>query len=114
MVHLKVYLIVLTVLVALFGAAILHSRLCHFSGGEATALKTISPVLPSADPGMDNSARYIRHLGLSTPGSAFPDYPGQLDYLPAGVAWPPPLQFTGLVGAIRMGETTPHNGEACP
>lgn len=58
-------------------------------------LRAISEVLPSADPGMDNSARYIRHLGLSTPGSAFPDYPGQPDYLPSGMMWPPPSHFVG-------------------
>jgi len=44
---------------------------------------------------MDNSARYIRHWGLSTPGSAFPDYPGQPDYLPSGMMWPPPPFFAG-------------------
>ncbi len=60
--------------------------------GDLTA---ISKVLPSADPGIDNSARYIRHWGLSTPGSAFPDYPGQPDYLPSGMMWPPPSSFVG-------------------
>lgn len=88
--HLKIYISVLTVLMALFAGIIMDSLFRGHSQERLRILKTISALLPSADPGMNNSARYIRHLGLSTPGSAFPDFPGQPDYLPAGMMWPPP------------------------
>lgn len=96
MVHLKVYLLILAVLVALFFGAITDSHLRDTSGTAMSDLRTISRLLPSADPGIDNSARYIRHLGLSTPGSAFPDFPGEPDYLPSGMMWPPLSTFVGL------------------
>lgn len=91
----KIYGIILVVLLAFFFEVLVDSR---FRGHTATLLqnlKAVSAVLPSPDPGMDTSARYVRHLGLSTPGSAFPDYPGQPDYLPAGMMWPPPILFEG-------------------
>lgn len=96
MIHLRIYAAVLVVLTAFLGAAIIHSRVNRPQAHALTALKTVSPLLPSADPGMDNSARYIRHLGLSTPGSAFPDYPAQPDYMLSGLTWPPPLPFLGI------------------
>jgi hypothetical protein len=94
--HLKVYVLTLVVLVALFLGAIMDSHLRDTSGKAVRDLRAISRLLPSADPGIDNSARYIRHLGLSTPGSAFPDFPGQPDYLPSGMMWPPLRTFVGL------------------
>lgn len=92
MIHIKVYSLVLVALLALFGATLLHNRISEPSPDELRPLENVSPLLPSADPGMDTSARYVRHLGLSTPGSAFPDFPAQPDYLPAGIMWPPPLR----------------------
>ncbi|AFM23394.1 hypothetical protein [Desulfomonile tiedjei] len=95
MIHAKVYGAILAVLMLLF-CGMLADRL--FRGHSAIGLgdlKAISRVLPSADPGMDNSARYIRHWAHSTPGAAFPDYPGQPDYLPSGMMWPPPPFFVG-------------------
>lgn len=53
-------------------------------------LAVLIPGLPSADPGMVNAARYLRHYGLAFASSAFPDFPGQRDYLPSGMFWPPP------------------------
>jgi hypothetical protein len=91
--HLKIYISILAVLAALFTGIIMDSLFRGHSEERLRILKTISSLLPSADPGINNSARYIRHLGLSTPGSAFPDYPGQPDYLPAGMMWPPPRFF---------------------
>ena len=88
--YLKIYMSILAVLAALLFGAVMDSRIRGNSEARLRELRTISPLLPSADPGMNNSARYIRHLGLSTPGSAFPDFPGQPDYLPAGMMWPPP------------------------
>jgi hypothetical protein len=91
-------MVILAVLVALFAGAIVDSRFRGQADARLRDLRTISPLLPSADPGMNNSARYIRHLGLSIPGSAFPDYPGQPDYLPAGMMWPPPRFWAGITG----------------
>ena len=96
MLHLKIYLVILTVLTALFLGAVGDSQVRGFSEGRLRVLQMVSPLLPSADPGMNNSARYIRHLGLSTPGSAFSDFPGQPDYLPVGMMWPPPSSFVGM------------------
>ncbi len=96
MLHLRVYVLMLIVLVALFLGAIMDSRFSGKSNSTLRDLKTVSPLLPSADPGINNSARYIRHLGLSTPGSAFPDFPGQPDYLPSGMMWPPLGTFVGF------------------
>jgi hypothetical protein len=96
LIYLKVYLTMLVVLVTLFAWAIMDSFICQHSAANLKDLRTISPLLPSADPGVNNSARYIRHLSLSTPGSAFPDFPGQPDYLPAGMMWPPPRMFVGI------------------
>ncbi len=96
--HLKTYCALVAVLVALFVGALVDSQLRCFPANTARRLKCISPLLPSADPGLNNSARYIRHLGLATPGSAFTDYPGQPDYLPSGMAWAPP-DFAGLLQA---------------
>ncbi|MFC1834851.1 hypothetical protein ACFL2Q_08970 [Thermodesulfobacteriota bacterium] len=96
MIHLKFYMVILAVLVALFVGVITDSLIRSRSASVEKRLWTISPLLPSADPGMNNSARYIRYLGLSTPASAFPDFPGQPDYLPAGMMWPPPKEFVGL------------------
>lgn len=96
--HLNAYTVILAVLAALFAGVIMDSRFRGHTGARLRDLRTISPLLPSADPGMNNSARYIRHLGLSIPGSAFPDYPGQPDYLPAGMMWPPPRFWTGITG----------------
>lgn len=50
-------------------------------------LRSLAPLMVSADTALNNSARYIRHYGLAYPGSAFSDFPGQRDYLPAGMAW---------------------------
>jgi hypothetical protein len=94
--HLKIYLSILAILVALLAGAIVDSSLRGHSKARLRDLQRIAALLPSADPGMNNSARYIRHLGLSTPGSAFPDFPGQPDYLPAGMMWPPPPFATGM------------------
>jgi hypothetical protein len=94
--HLKRYISVLAVLVALFAGIIMDSLFRGHSEERPRIFKLISVLLPSADPGMNNSARSIRHLGLSTPGSAFPDYPGQPDYLPAGMMWPPPGFWDGI------------------
>jgi hypothetical protein len=94
--HLKIYLSILAVLVALLAGAILDSYLRGDTEARLEDLQRIAPLLPSADPGMNNSARYIRHLGLSTPGSAFPDFPAQPDYLPAGMMWPPPRFADGM------------------
>lgn len=102
MLHLKLYVLMLIVLVALFLGAIMDSRFSGESNATLRDLKIISPLLPSADPGINNSARYIRHLGLSTPGSAFPDFPGQPDYLPSGMMWPPPRTFVGLTNRLPI------------
>jgi len=96
LIYAKVYGATLAVLMVLFAGIIVDSRLRGPAASQLRDLRALSSVLPSADPGMDNSARYIRHLALSTPGSAFPDYPGQPDYLPAGIMRPPPLHFLGL------------------
>lgn len=96
MIHAKVYGVILVFLLLLLVATLLDSRVRGHSATRLEYLKAISKVLPSADHGTDNSARYIRHWGLSTPGSAFPDYPGQPDYLPSGMMWPPPPFFVGL------------------
>jgi hypothetical protein len=104
LVHLKIYSLILFVLLALFGATMLHSKLSTRAHDERLPLKNVAPLLPSADPGMDTSARYVRHLGLSVPGSAFSEFPGQPDFLPAGMTWPPPLEaWSGSPGA----QTTP-------
>lgn len=102
MLHAKVYSAILAFLLLCFGAVLLDSRERGHSARRLQDLAAISKALPSADPGMDNSARYIRHLGLSTPGSAFPDYPGQPDYLPSGMMWPPPLFFAGSAPQIPL------------
>lgn len=99
--HLKLYISILAVLVVLLAGIIMDSLFRGHSEEGLRVLKTISALLPSADPGMNNSARYIRHLGLSTPGSAFPDYPGQPDYLPAGMMWPPPNFGDGIAKKIQ-------------
>lgn len=52
-------------------------------------LMAISKVIPSADPGVVNSARYIRHYSITYPTSAFPDFPAEMDYLPSGMFFPP-------------------------
>ncbi len=105
MLYLKIYLAILAVLVALFLGAIVDSL--RRTGSEALLrdLKAISRVLPSADPGVNNSARYIRHLGLSTPASAFPDYPGQPDYLPSGMMWPPLRTFVGISNEFSISDS---------
>lgn len=103
MIHAKVYGAALAFLLLLFGAILVDSRIRGHSTTRLDDLRAISSVIPSADPGMDNSARYIRHLGLSTPGSAFPDYPGQPDYLPSGMMWPPP-PFVGLASPLPLSE----------
>ncbi|MBI5250175.1 MAG: hypothetical protein HY912_11835 [Desulfomonile tiedjei] len=95
MIRAKVYGAILAVLMVLFCGILVDSRFRGHSAVRLRDLRAVSKVVPSADPGMDNSARYIRHLGLSTPGSAFPDYPGQPDYLPSGMMWPPPPFFVG-------------------
>ncbi len=56
-------------------------------------LKIISKILPSADPGVVNSARYIRHYSITYPTSAFPDFPGEMDYLPSGMFFPPDINI---------------------
>jgi hypothetical protein len=106
-------MVIMAVLVALFAGAIMDSRLRGHTDARLRDLRTISPLLPSADPGMNNSARYIRHLGLSAPGSAFPDYPGQPDYLPAGMMWPPPRFWNGITGKDAS-VTVFSNGKAVP
>jgi hypothetical protein len=114
LIYLKVYLTTLVVLVALFSGAIMDSHIRGHSAGSLRDLRVISPLLPSADPGMNNSARYIRHLSLSTPGSAFPDFPGQPDYLPAGMMWPPPRQFVGINSKVSMSTAIPYGEDASP
>ncbi len=57
--------------------------------GREKLLKAISRVIPSADPGVVNSARYIRHYSITYPTSAFPDFPAEMDYLPSGMFFPP-------------------------
>jgi len=52
-------------------------------------LKVLNKILPSADPGVVNSARYLRHYSITYPTSAFPDYPCEMDYLPSGIFFPP-------------------------
>lgn len=84
------YFAVMAVLIGLFGIAVLDSTLRNHSNQYLKPLKDISTFLPSADVGMDNSARYVRHLGLATSASAFADFPGQPDYLPAGMVCAPP------------------------
>ena len=108
MLHLKVYMAILAVLVALFVGAIMDSHIRGRSRERLRDLRIISPLLPSADPAINNSARYIRHLGLSTPGSAFPDFPGQPDYLPAGMTWPPPRFFVGITGKVPLTTAIPN------
>lgn len=102
MLHFRVYALILIVLVALFLGAIVDIHFRNSSNLALRDLKSISPLLPSADTGINNSARYIRHLGLSTPASAFPDYPGQPDYLPSGMMWPPPVTFPGLADKLPI------------
>jgi hypothetical protein len=108
LIYLKAYLTMLAVLAVLFAAAIIDSSIRGHPAANLKDLRIISPLLPSADPGMNNSARYIRHLGLSTPGSAFPDFPGQPDYLPAGMMWPPPLLFVGINSKVFLSSTRSH------
>lgn len=109
MLYLKIYLAILAILVAFFLGAIVDSLRRNGSEALLTDLKAISRLLPSPDPGMNNSARYIRHLGLSTPASAFPDYPGQPDYLPSGMMWPPLHTFVGIRNEFSIsGSYTEH------
>lgn len=110
MIHLKVYIAGLAVLTALFLGTIINSWVDRHDEARLKKLRILSPLLPSVDPGVNNSARYIRHLGLSTPGSAFPDFPGQPDYLPAGMMWPPPRVFIGITAQSPM-TAAPPNGK---
>ncbi|MEW6139897.1 MAG: hypothetical protein AB1733_16865 [Thermodesulfobacteriota bacterium] len=96
---------ILGALVALFLGAIVDSLRRNGSDALLRDLKAVSYLLPSADPGMNNSARYIRHLGLSTPASAFPDYPGQPDYLPSGMMWPPLCTFVGIRNTFSISDS---------
>jgi len=84
---LKIYGVVLAVLLLLFGGVVLHGWMGN--GSSIRQLRAARSFLPSGDPGMNTSARYVRHLALTYPGSPFPDFPGQPDYLPAGMAWAP-------------------------
>lgn len=104
-------MIILAVLAALFFGAIADSRVRGHFNASVDNLRILSFLLPSADPGMNNSARYIRHLGLCTPGSAFPDFPGQPDYLPAGMMWPPPRSFIGITAKVPMTTAIPNGKE---
>lgn len=88
--HLKTYTIILAFLLSLFFGIIIDSRTGGYTETQQKNLYRLFSILPSADPGINNTARYIRHLGLSTAGSAFPDFPGQPDYLPGGMMIPPP------------------------
>lgn len=96
LIHLKIYCAILAVLAGLFACAVLDSRIRSTSETSLKPLLHLASLLPSMDAVMDNSARYVRHLSLATPASAFSDFPGQLDYLPAGMAWGPPA-FVGCV-----------------
>lgn len=87
--YIKVYLAVLGIL-ALMGAGIFIDN--GIRGNIMidclkSDLRELAPLMMSADTAVNNSARYIRHRSLTYPGSPFPDYPGQYDYLPAGMAW---------------------------
>ena len=66
--------------------------------GRERLLKAISKVIPSADPGVVNSARYIRHYSITYPTSAFPDFPAEIDYLPSGMFFPP---YTKNLGGFK-------------
>ncbi len=68
----------------------MHACRKQAAAAGSDTVSTLAEILPSPDTGIDNASRYIRHLGLSTFQSAFPDFPGQIDYLPEGMTWPPP------------------------
>jgi len=95
----------MAVLTGLFGLAVLDSTQRSVSEVYLKPLEDISPFLPSADVGIDNSARYVRHLGLATPASAFADFPGQPDYLPAGMVCAPP----NFVDMVQSPAVTPED-----
>ena len=101
--YLRVYAVIMASLIALFAGVILHGKLVGRAsrGKIEAALQGMSPLLMSPDPGLNNSARYIRHLVLSYPGAAFPDFPAQQDYLPAGMVWAPP-GFPGVRTAFEV------------
>lgn len=101
MTHLKIYAVVLAGLLLFLLGAGLDSWI---RGGNFSPdrLKAVSVFLTSPDPAMNTSARYIRHLSLTYPGSPFPDFPGQPDYLPAGMAWAPP-HFPGITTTLGTG-----------
>ncbi len=97
--YIRIYAAVLGILFLLLGGAFLHAWVKE--GIPLNRLRAARSFLPSGDPGMNTSARYIRHLALSYPGSPFPDFPGQSDYLPAGMAWAPP-HFPGVRTRIEL------------
>ncbi|MCK9262351.1 MAG: hypothetical protein WDA72_01965 [Desulfomonilia bacterium] len=87
--HVKSYLVILGILLMLALSAVMDNGLRGGAGFDRLKhdLKELAPLMVSADVAVNNSARYIRHRSLTYPGSAFPDFPGQRDYLPAGMAW---------------------------
>lgn len=101
MVHLKIYFIILGLLISFIAGIFIDSRVRGEIEKQRVNLRKIVPIMMCSDLAMENSARYIRHLPLSYPGSAFPDYPGQSDYLPSGMAYPPP-DFPGIKTRIKI------------
>lgn len=87
--YIKVYLAVLSVLVLMSAGIVIDNNIRGNAAIDCLGsdLRGLAPLMMSADTAVNNSARYIRHRSLTYPGSPFPDYPGQYDYLPAGMAW---------------------------
>jgi hypothetical protein len=106
LIHLKMYCAILALLGVLFACAVIDSSARRAPETYSKPLQHVAPLLPSMDAVLDNSARYIRHLSLATPASAFSDFPAQADYLPAGIAWAPPA-FVGFAQPSVMAPVDP-------
>ncbi len=113
--HAKSYLMILGILLLLASSAIIDNELRGGVGIDRLKhdLKELSPLMVSADTAVNNSARYIRHRSLSYPGSAFPDFPGQMDYLPAGMAWSA-IDFPGVETRLHIGGTSAEDMKGKP
>ncbi|HET56988.1 MAG TPA: hypothetical protein ENN35_00925 [Deltaproteobacteria bacterium] len=111
MIYIKVYLTVLGMLVLMAVGIIVDNGIrgtieINRLKGD---LRVLAPLMMTADTAVNNSARYIRHRSLTYPGSPFPDYPGQPDYLPSGMAWTI-IDFPGVNTRLEI-EGVPASGQ---
>jgi len=113
--YMKVYLATMSMLVLMIAGIIADNQIRGRVGLDCRRddLREIAPLMMSADTAINNSARYIRHYSLSYPASAFSDFPGQQDYLPAGMAWSV-MDFPGVNTRLCIGDSPAREQKGTP